>query len=348
MSDPSDVHENVRHYYGKELTQSSDLQTNACCTIEVYPKAIRDVLSSLHDEVLAKYYGCGLTIPDAIEGCRLLDLGCGSGRDVYLAGQLVGPEGSVLGIDMTEEQLAVAKRHLEYHKKKFAFSNVSFQEGNIDFLEECSLPPGQFDIIISNCVINLCHNKQNVLRQCFNLLSEGGEMYFSDVYASRRIPRSLQEDPILYGECLSGALYWNDFLTYAKLAGFKDPRVVSWRPIELKNKAIENKCEGIDFYSVTYRLFKIKNLETDCEDYGQSVRYQGALPSSPKALKLDDHHTFEQGRVEKVCGNTFRMLKETRYQKFFDFFGNFSGHYGIFEDCGRKAPFEKAATKSCC
>ena len=346
MDKQSAVHEKVQHYYGKELTQSSDLQSNACCTVEAYPKHIRQMLSRIHDEVSAKYYGCGFTIPDAVEGYRLLDLGCGAGRDVYLASQLVGTEGSVLGIDMTDEQLVVAERHLEYHEKEFGFSNVAFIKGNIDHLEECQLPLGQFDLIISNCVINLCQNKQNVLRQCHRLLAEGGEMYFSDVYTSRRVPLSLQDDPVLYGECLSGALYWNDFLSYSKLAGFSDPRMVEWRPIELKNPAIQQKCKGIDFYSVTYRLFKLQHLETDCEDYGQSVRYRGLIPHSEKVFKLDGHHLFEQGQKVRVCGNTFRMLHETRYHKYFDFFGDFSVHYGRFECDGEKSPF--VSPKSCC
>ena len=348
-----DIHQEVQDYYSKELQQSSDLKTNACCTQVSYPSHIKKMLGQIHPEVLAKYYGCGLTIPQGVEGCRILDLGCGAGRDVYLAAQLTGPEGPVTGIDMTEEQLAVAERHLDYHRDKLGISNASFLKANIDHLEETQLPDEGFDLIISNCVINLCQNKQNVLAQCHRLLAPGGEMYFSDVYASRRVPEELRRDPVLYGECLSGALYWNDFLNYAKAAGFCDPRVVENSPITIENSELKQKCAGIDFYSITYRLFKL-DLEPDCEDYGQSVCYRGSIPYVPESFTLDTHHHFERGRESRVCGNTFRMLHDSRYREHFNFTGDFSTHLGLFEGCGGKAPFEqiKESAKSsgggCC
>mgnify|MGYP000135562332 CR=1 FL=1 len=99
-----EIHEQVKNYYGKELEKSEDLKTNACCSLVEPPQYIKDVLAKIHDEVMAKYYGCGLTIPDKLKGLKVLDLGCGSGRDVYIASQLVGESGSVIGLDMTDEQ----------------------------------------------------------------------------------------------------------------------------------------------------------------------------------------------------------------------------------------------------
>ena len=132
------IHEEVKDYYGVELQKSEDLKTNACCTLTRPPKHIMDALNLVADEVQAKYYGCGLTIPSAVEGLRILDLGSGSGRDCYIAGKLVGENGSVIGIDMTDEQLKVANDHIEYHREKFGYkkSNVSFLKGNIEKLDE--------------------------------------------------------------------------------------------------------------------------------------------------------------------------------------------------------------------
>jgi len=350
----NNIHEEVQDYYGKELQQTSDLKTNACCTMAAPPKHVMEALRNVHDEVQAKYYGCGLTIPNQLEGLRILDLGSGSGRDCYIAAQLVGQNGAVVGVDMTDEQLAVANQHLEYHRLKFSFqkSNVTFIKGNIERLDELGFEPESFDLIISNCVLNLVSDKQKVLNDAFKLLKKGGEMYFSDVYADRRFPKTLQNNPILWGECLSGSLYWNDFLNYAKNAGFTDPRVVENKPISVSNQEIEILMGDIKVFSVTYRLFKIEGLESDCEDYGQAVCYNGSIAGAANAFDLDDHHHFPKGKVMTVCGNTYKMLHETRYRDAFEFYGTWETHYGIFEGCGGKMPFtmtnDSGETASCC
>ena len=351
----STLHSDVQHYYGKELQQSEDLKTNACCTLVAPPKHILNALANVHDEVVAKYYGCGLTIPNELMGLRILDLGSGSGRDCYIAAQLVGEIGEVVGVDMTDEQLAVANKYLEYHRVKFGFStsNVSFLKGNIEYLDELGFEPESFDIIISNCVINLAQDKDKVLCDAYRLLKPGGEMYFSDVYSDRRISKELQEDKVLWGECLSGALYWNDFLRAAKNAGFTDPRSVENKSVTIDNAELEQKVGDIKFFSVTYRLFKIEGLESDCEDYGQSIKYLGTIPTDPHSFDLDDHHHFPKGKIISVCGNSYKMLQDTRYKKHFEFYGDWSTHFGIFEGCGGAMPFDSSTSMdssagSCC
>lgn len=346
-------HQEVQDYYGKELESSEDLKTNACCTLVPPPKHIKDVLGQIHDEVHAKYYGCGLTIPYELKGMNILDLGSGSGRDCYIASKLVGQNGSVVGVDMTDEQLDVANKHIDYHTEAFGFkhSNVKFVKGNIEKLDELDLEEESFDIIISNCVINLANNKSKVLKDAFRLLKPGGEVYFSDVYSDRRIPKELQDDQVLWGECLSGAMYWNDFHKAARDAGFTDPRTMENKPITIDNEALQNKIGDINFFSVTYRLFKIEGLEQDCEDYGQAIRYKGTIEGNVASFNLDDHHYFQKGKIESVCGNTYMMLKNTRFEKHFDFFGDFSTHYGIFEGCGGAMPFsvdENQESGACC
>ena len=347
--------ENSRHYYAKVLSGSADLKTDACCTIDAPPVAVRDALSLVHPDVKMRYYGCGLVVPEAIKGSRILDLGSGSGQDAYVLAQLVGEAGSVVGVDATATQLAVATEHLDWHRARFGYArgNVRFIEGDIERLDALALEPESFDIIVSNCVINLVADKRAVFNAAHRLLKPGGELYFSDVYADRRVPAHLLDDPVLHGECLSGALYWGDFLKVAKQAGFTDPRLCTDRPLAIDDARIAAMLEGVKFFSATYRLFKLNDLEPECEDYGQAVVYRGTVPGHPHVFALDRKHLIETGRVFPICGNSWKMLAETRFASHFDLIGDFSRHYGVFAGCGGGLPFAtepvgKPAAAGCC
>lgn len=347
--------ENSRTYYGEVLASSADLRTDACCTIEAPPPVVRAALANVHEEVRARYFGCGLVVPELVAGCHVLDLGSGSGQDAYLLAQLVGEQGSVTGVDATPAQLDVARRHLDWHRDRFGYarSNVAFVEGDIERLDALDLPAGHFDVIVSNCVINLVADKAAVFRAAHRLLKTGGELYFSDVYADRRVPSHLLDDPVLHGECLSGALYWGDFLKLAKASGFDDPRLVTDRPLGIGDPAIAAKLDGTQFFSATYRLFKLDGLEPECEDYGQAVVYRGTVPGHERMFVLDKHHEIERGRVFPVCGNSWKMLADTRFAPHFDFIGDFSTHYGVFAGCGGGLPFAQATgagavAQGCC
>lgn len=347
------MHDVVQDYYGRLLQNTNDLKTTACCDISAVPAWLKPLLANIHEDVLSRYYGCGLVCPPELTGCRVLDLGCGSGRDVYALAQLVGPEGNVVGVDMTDEQLAVARRHQAYHAERFGYDNVQFLNGYIEKLTELDLAPGSFDVIVSNCVINLSPDKDAVLDGVRRLLKPGGEFYFSDVYADRRVPDAVRNDPVLYGECLGGALYWNDFLRVAQRNGFIDPRLVEDRPLAVTDATLAPRLGAIQFYSATYRLFNIAELESACEDYGQAVIYRGSIANQPDRFVLDKHHDMETGRVFPVCGNTWRMLKDTRLASHFDFIGDFTRHYGLFEGCGSSLPFDQNTSisdqrSSCC
>lgn len=348
MTDHAKTKELVREYYGKVLSTSEDLKTSACCTPGALPPGLRETLSNVHEEVRSKYYGCGFVAPEHLEGARILDLGCGAGQDVYVLAQMVGPKGRVVGVDMTDEQLAVARRHVDWHKSRFGYccSNVTFVKGYIEELDKLSLEPGSFDVIVSNCVINLSPDKSAVLNGARSLLKPGGEMYFSDVYADRRLPDAVKQDPVLLGECLGGALYWGDFLDISQSAGFGDARLVTSRTMSVDDPVLAAKCGAAQFYSATYRLFNINGLEPRCEDYGQAVVYKGGIAGHEDVFELDTHHRIEKGKVFPVCGNTYRMLMESRFARFFDTIGDFSTHYGIFPGCGTQMPLEESGQRA--
>lgn len=326
----------VEEYYGKVLGGSQDLKTSACCSIETMPSYVKEILSNIDDEILTKFYGCGSPIPLDISGKRVLDLGCGTGRDVYLFSKLVGDGGKVIGVDMTDEQLQVAKKYQEKQAEVFGLkeSNVEFKKGYIEDLKSLGIEDGSLDVVTSNCVINLSPDKSNVFSEIFRVLKNGGELYFSDVFADRRIPEALKEDQVLLGECLSGALYIEDFRRILRDIGCLDYRIVSKSKIEIEQKEVEAKIGMVNFYSMTVRAFKLSNsLEDICEDYGQTATYQGSIETAPHRFILDDHHVFETGKPMLVCGNTAAMVGETRYKQHFNVTGNRERHFGPF-DCG--------------
>ena len=327
--------EQVKEYYGRVLKSKADLKSSACCTADAFPEHLRRILADIDDEILERFYGCGSPIPAELEGRTVLDLGCGTGRDVYLASYLVGPAGRAIGIDMTDEQLEVARDHVDGQMARFGFlqPNVEFRKGYIEDLDAAGIEENSVDVVISNCVVNLSPDKPRVFAEIHRVLKEGGELYFSDVFAGRRVPDSLREDPVLYGECLGGALYMEDFRRMLDEIGFVDHRVVAQTRIELTDPDIQRKAGMIDFYSMTIRAFKLAALEDRCEDYGQTVVYKGTIQESPHTFVLDDHHVFVAGKPMLVCGNTASMLQDTRYSKHFEIRGDRSVHYGLF-DCG--------------
>ena len=328
--------EQISEYYGKILKTKNDLKTSACCTLEKLPAYVREPLKLIEEEIQTKYYGCGTPFPFVLSGMKVLDLGCGTGRDAFVLSCLVGEKGKVVGIDMTDEQLEIANKYLEIQTQKFGYAqpNVRFCKGYIEDLKEAGLRDEHFDVVVSNCVVNLSPDKELVLREVYRVLKEGGEFFFSDVYVDRRLPAWAKEDPVLMGECLGGALYWKDFERIARQAGFNDPRVYSVSRIDLFDKDTVDKIGFAQFYSITYRLFKLPRLEDACEDYGQTAVYQGTIKESPHQFVLDNHHLFIKGKPLSVCSNTALMLSATRLQKHFQITGDLSTHYGLFAGCG--------------
>lgn len=344
--------ESIKEYYGKVLRSSDDLKTSACCTAESIPFHLRDILKLIHDEVITKFYGCGSPIPFLdFEGKTVLDLGSGSGRDSYILSKLVGPKGKIIGIDMTDEQLEVARRHQDFHKKAFEHkeSNITFIKGYIEDLKSAGIADNSIDLVISNCVINLSPNKKKVFEEIFRVLKPGGELYFSDVFSNRRIPKEIATDKVILGECLGGALYTEDFRRVMSEVGCADFRSLSKTKIDILNKEIEKQIGNIQFFSITLRAFKLQ-LEDKCEDYGQVAYYLGTIPECPHRFALDDHHLFETNKPMLVCGNTADMISATHYKKHFKIIGNKEVHLGLF-DCApttTNSNGESCASGACC
>jgi len=205
-------------------------------------------------------------------------------------------------------------------------------------------------VVISNCVLNLSPDKPRVFAEIFRVLKPGGELFFADVFAGRRVPAELAADPVLHGECLAGAMYIEDFRRLLLDLGCRDYRVVHSRPISLDNPDIAAKIGMVDFHSLTVRAFKLDDLEDRCEDYGQVAVYHGTIPDHPHHFDLDDHHRFLTGKPMLVCGNTASMLTNTRYAPHFTITGSRATHFGPFA-CGPAADKQADASGSggaCC
>lgn len=335
--------ESIKNYYGKVLSSKNDLKSTACCSGEQIPSYLKHIIEKIHTEVRQKFYGCGVPIPPSLEGLKVLDLGSGSGRDCFLLSNLVGEKGQVIGVDMTDEQLATAKKHIPHHVKEFKQkkTNVDFRKGYIENLKDLDIADQSIDLVVSNCVINLSPAKDKVFKEIFRVLKPGGELYFSDVFSDRRLNQNLRNDDVLLGECLGGAMYTEDFRRMLLSLGCADFRTIAYSPIELTDPDILAKTGPIQFFSHTIRAFKL-NLEDRCEDYGQCATYQGSIEHFPHSFYLDDHHLFTAHKPMLVCSNTAKMLSQSRFGKHFSLQGDTSTHFGLF-DC---APFGSSQNNS--
>lgn len=343
------IAESIRDYYGRVLQSSRDLKTSACCLGDSMPGHLRPLIRDIHPQILERFYGCGSPLPPGLEGTTVLDLGCGTGRDCYLLSRLVGPQGRVIGVDMTPEQLDIARLHRAWHAERYghAQSNVEFLEGYVEDLAAAGIEDGSIDVVVSNCVLNLSAEKHRVFAEILRVLKPGGELYFSDVFADRRIPEHLARDPVLLGECLGGALYWEDFRRLMGALGCADLRVVEEHPVSIDDPELKARIGMVAFRSVTVRAFRLE-LEDRCEDYGQVACYRGGIPEAPHVFELDDHHRFEAGRPQSVCGNTADMLSRTRYGRHFEVLGDRSRHFGLFPCAPGAAATKAAEPAGCC
>ncbi|MFQ6101308.1 MAG: arsenite methyltransferase [Anaerolineae bacterium] len=205
-------------------------QPTSCCSpreaaVEITDAAksyLLEELSDLPDSVTDVSLGCGnpTAIAELRPGEVVLDLGSGGGIDCFLAAEKVGPEGRVLGLDMTTEMIKLARRNA----KKIGATNVEFRYGE---MEDIPLPDESVDVIISNCVINLSPDKDAVFGEAYRVLRPGGRMTISDIVVNGELPQSIRDRLDAWASCIAGALDESDYLSKIRAAGFEGVEVLS-------------------------------------------------------------------------------------------------------------------------
>lgn len=309
-----------------------------CCPVQYDERR----LAALPREIVEKDYGCGDPSAHLRAGETVLDLGSGAGKICYLASQAVGPEGRVIGVDMTPEMIALARKYLQEVAERVGWANVEFRRGRIEDLrldwerleawlalhpvrdaagaqameremerlrgEEPMVPDESVDVTVSNCVLNLVapERKRRLFGEIFRVLRRGGRAVISDVVSDRPVPERLQRDPELWSGCISGALQEREFLRAFEDAGFHGVRILS------RQAAPWQTVEGIEFRSLTVAAHKGK--QGPCVDAGQSVIYRGPFLE----VRDDDGHRFERGQRAAVCAKTFELLGREPYAGLFE------------------------------
>ena len=188
-------------------------------------------------------YGCGSPVLDAHlqAGDTVLDLGCGTGLECFIAARLVGPRGRVIGVDMLAAMLSRAAQGAAEVAVNLGYKNLEFFQG---YLEELPLPTAVCDVVLSNCVINLSGHKRRTFAEIFRVLKHGGRLVIADVVCETEPPPAIKNDPVLQGECLAGALTQRDLFGLLAETGFVAPQVLKRFPYRL--------VQGQQFFSLTY------------------------------------------------------------------------------------------------
>ena len=310
-----------------------------CCPVDYDPR----YLEILPDEVLERDYGCGDPSRHLQPGETVLDLGSGAGKICFIASQVVGPEGWVIGVDMTLEMLDVARAAAPLVAERLGYANVEFRRGRIqdlaldlDRLDETlasnpvrdaeglyaatteterlrrSAPlvsDGSVDVVVSNCVLNLVetNEKASLFGEIYRVLRDGGRAVISDIVSDEPVPEEMQSDPELWSGCISGALTEHAFLEAFEAAGFHGIRIVE-RQVEPWRTV-----SGLEFRSLTVEAFKGK--DGPCWERRQAVVYKGPF----KEVLDDDGHSMERGRRYAVCDKTYQLYRREPYRDAFEF-----------------------------
>lgn len=292
------------------------------------PGEARGKLFNISAEIKNLFHELGSPMPPLMEGCTVVDLGCGTGRDTYLAAQLVGPTGRVIGVDPSAERIAVAEKYFDQEMRQFGYDapNVEFRVGvpeDLSFIAD-----GTADIVISNVMFNLSPNKEAYVREVARVLKDDGEWYFTDVLTDRRIPEALAKDMANRAERLGGAMFAGDFRRLLQANGFNDPRyLMNWKtPL---TAAEQEKYGDVTFATCTVRALKSQWTEDVCETYGEMITYDGSLPDYPDFFLFENNIKFPAGtQAGPVCGNVTAVTVHSRYAKLFQTEGDRSVHWG--------------------
>ena len=310
-----------------------------CCPVDYDPQFLKVIPT----EVIERDYGCGDPSKYLRKGETVLDLGSGTGKICFIASQVVGPEGKIIGVDMTDDMLEVARRNAPIVAERIGYGNVEFRKGRIQdlgldlekldaelqknpianangFLAAETLAAelrlkhplvasDSVDVVVSNCVLNLVESrsKKQLFEEIFRVLKKGGRAVISDIVCDEEVPMELQNDPELWSGCISGALTEEGFIKAFTEAGFYGLQI-----LKLDEKPWQT-VQGIEFRSMTIEALKGK--QGPCFERNQAVIYKG-----PFAEVLDDDgHRMERGRRYAVCDKTYNLYKRAPYSCEFEF-----------------------------
>jgi len=323
-----------RYAAGAKVTEAS-----LCCPVDYNT----EYLKAIPKEVIERDYGCGDPSKYLREGETVLDLGSGTGKICFIAAQVVGPAGKVIGVDMTDEMLEVARRNAPVVAERIGYANVEFRKGriqdlalSIDLLDaELKRRPindaasflaadelaqelrvknplianDYVDVVVSNCVLNLVEAgaKRQLFDEIFRVLKIGGRAVISDIVSDEEVPGHLQNDPELWSGCISGALTEEGFVTAFTAAGFYGVQILK------RDAQPWQTVEGIEFRSVTIEAFKGK--QGPCVERNQAVIYKGPF----KEVLDDDNHRMERGKRYAVCDKTYNIYRKAPYSASFEF-----------------------------
>jgi len=325
-----DVERAVRERYE---AAANEREAALCCPIDYDPR----YLEVIPQEVLERDYGCGDPSRYVRAGDTVLDLGSGGGKICFIASQIAGNEGHVIGVDMNDEMLELARRASAEVSEQLGFSNVSFRRGRIQdlkldadlldawlarrpvrsiadiaALEEATsrlradtpmIPDRSVDIVVSNCVLNLVRpeDKQQLIREIFRVLKVGGRIAISDIVSDEIVPAELRAEPELWSGCISGAFHEQELLRELEDAGFHGIAIDSW------SEETFRVVRGIEFRSITVTAHKGK--EGPCFEANEAVLYRGPW----KQVEDDDGHVLRRGERTAVCAKTYRILTSEAY-----------------------------------
>ncbi len=326
----------VRQRYAAGAKERAD---KLCCPVE-YDS---ELLTAIPQEVIERDYGCGDPSRYLREGETVLDLGSGTGKICFIAAQTVGPKGKIIGIDMTDEMLELARRNAPIVAERIGYSNVQFRKGRIQDLaldlelldRELKRNPitdaasflaadelaqelrvkhpliasDSIDVVVSNCVLNLVEpkSKRQLFEEIFRVLKKGGRALICDIVSDEEVPEEMQDDPELWSGCISGALTEEGCLVAFENAGFYGIQILK------RDRNPWRTVRGIEFRSCTIEAFKGKQGE--CFERNQAVIYRGPF----KEVLDDDNHRMERGKHYAVCDKTYNLYKKAPYNEFFEF-----------------------------
>lgn len=331
------IHEEtvVRERYAQAARRKDD---GLCCPVR-YDPALLEIIPR---EILERDYGCGDPTPYVRPGDTVLDLGSGAGKVCYIAAQIVGRQGRVIGVDCSPEMLALARRHRDAVAERLGYANVEFRYGMIQDLaldldllaielhhrpvrnqqdwlalraleaslrrHEPMIPTESVDCVISNCVLNLVQpgDRPQLFREIFRVLKKGGRAAICDIVADEDVPERLMRDPQLWSGCLAGAFREDEFPRQFEQAGFHGIHIAS------RQAAPWRTVDGIEFRALTVVAFKGK--QGPCLERRQALIYRGPF----QHVADDDGQVFFRGERTAVCDRTFHLLQQEPYEGMFD------------------------------